>query len=81
MKVLLWLRSQGKYDWKQEAREFASLPAVGECLTLGANAPWYIVQLVVHTPGAGECAAEVYAMQVDRDEIKQRAFRAKPQSP
>ncbi len=80
MKVLLWLRSQGKYDWKQEVREFASLPAVGDCLTLGPNAPWYTVQLVVHTPGAGECAAEVYAMQVNRDDTKQRAFRAKPQA-
>jgi hypothetical protein len=77
MKVRLWTRSPGKYDWKNEVREFARIPVSGECLALGPNSPWYLVQLVVHMPYPGDCDAEVYSMQVDRDEVKQRAFYPK----
>lgn len=77
MKVLLWTRSSGKYDWHNEAHELTRVPTVGEYIAPGGDS-WYLVQLVVHTPDAGDHAAEVYAMETKQDSAKLRAFRSMP---
>jgi len=75
VKVLLWTRSGGKYDWKSEPCELARVPAVGEYVAVGPDAVWYQVQLVVHMTGSQDHAAEAYAMEANRDQAKLRAFR------
>ena len=75
MKVFLHTRSQGKYDWENEFRDFARIPVVGEYLALYVTSPWYQVQLVVHTPFKCDCEAEVYAVEVDHSEVKKQAFK------
>lgn len=77
MKALVRMRSQGKYDWKNEVCDFARLPNVGEYITLGADAPWYLVQLVVHTPYPHGTEAELYTVQVDASAIKHQALHGK----
>jgi hypothetical protein len=78
MKVSLYTRSQGKYDWKNEVLDLGRIPQVGEFIARAANAPWYVVQLVVHTPYLGDCAAEVYTVEADRDKAKHQALHGKP---
>lgn len=79
MKVFLHTRSQGKMDWKNESRELARLPVVGEFLVLDWNSPWYQVQLVVHCPfESADYEAEVYAVKVDHLEVQRRAFSDAP---
>lgn len=77
MKVLLRTRSQGKYDWKNEVREFERIPGVGEYVALGADGPWYSVQLVVNIAYATDVAAEIYTVQVDPSDVKHRALHGK----
>lgn len=78
MNALLHYRSSGKYDWKKELRDFARLPMVGELITLGEDAPWYQVQLVLHMPCEAGAQAEIFAVGVDKDETRRQAFRSTP---
>lgn len=74
MKVFLHTRSHGRFDWRNEARDFARIPIVGEYLTRYVTSPWYKVQIVVHTPFECEFDAEVYAIKVDHNEIMTQSF-------
>jgi hypothetical protein len=78
MQVLVRMRSQGKYDWRSEVHELARLPMTGEYLAFGADSPWYLVQVVVHTLYAHPTEAEVYAVQVSSETVKHQAFHGKP---
>jgi hypothetical protein len=74
MKVFLHTRSYGKLDWRNEDRDFARIPTIGEYLTRHVTSPWYQVQIVVHTPFECEFDAEVYAVEVDHLDIMDQAF-------
>ena len=74
MKVLLHTRSQDKFDWKKESREFGRLPVVDEFVALDSNSQWYQVQLVVHCAFKAEYEAEVYAVEINHSEAMSRAF-------
>lgn len=74
MKVFLHARKLDESDWKNEHREFARIPIAGEYLTRRLDSVWYEVQLVVHTPLSGGCAAEVYAVEVDPEKIERYSF-------
>ena len=74
MKVFLHTRSDGMSDWKNEDRDFARIPNIGEYLSLSSDSPWYEVQLVVHTPFETSYDAEVFAVEVDHMEVKNQAF-------
>ena len=74
MRVFLHTRSQGKFDWKNESREFGRLPAVDEFVALDSNSQWYQVQLVVHCVFEAEYEAEVYAVEINHSEALSRAF-------
>jgi hypothetical protein len=76
MKVFLHTRRPGKFDWANESRNFGRLPVVGEFVALASDSPWYQVQIVVHCPFEAEYEAEVYAVEIDHTEAKQRAFNA-----
>jgi len=78
VQVLVRMRSQGKYDWRNEVHDLARLPMVGEYLALGPDSPWYLVQIVVHTPYPHTSEAEVYAVQVSADTVKHQALHGKP---
>ena len=78
MQVLVRMRSQGKYDWRNEVRELARLPMTGEYLTFGPDSPWYLVQMVVHMPYPHDSEAEVYAVQVSADTVKHQMLHGKP---
>jgi hypothetical protein len=76
MKVFLHTRSKGMFDWRNELRDFARIPVLGEYLAWDDSSPWYQVQLVVHTPfEQADCDAEVYAVEVDHNEVKRQAFQ------
>jgi hypothetical protein len=77
MKVSLSMRSQGKYDWKNQIHELEQVPRAGEYVALGPDSPWYVVQLVVHTPYRQDCQAEAYMVEVDRDQAKHQALHGK----
>jgi hypothetical protein len=74
IQVFLHTRSPGKDDWRNEHRGFAQVPKVGEYLALSSESPWYEVQLVIHVPFEAQCAAEVYAVEVDHKAVKNEAF-------
>lgn len=74
MIVFLHTREKGSFEWINEIREFARIPIVGEYLALDVSSPWYQVQLVVHTPFECDCEAEVYAIEVDHNEVKRHAL-------
>jgi hypothetical protein len=75
MKVFLHTRSRGLFDWRNELRDFARIPVVGEYFAWDDSSPWYQVQLVVHTPfEQADCEAEVYAIEVNHNEVKRRVF-------
>ena len=75
MIVFLHTRTRGLFDWANEIRDFARIPVVGEYLALDVSSPWYQVQLVVHTSFECDCDAEVYAVEVDHNEVKRQALR------
>lgn len=74
MKVFLHTRSPQERDWKNESRDFARIPVVGEFTATSSSSPWYQVELVVHCPFEGEFDAEVYAVEVDRHVVQRQAF-------
>jgi hypothetical protein len=74
-KVFLHVRSPGKMDWENSGREFLRLPVVGEYLATSSDSAWYQVELVVHCPFSAEYTAEVYAVKVDRAQVKHEAFK------
>jgi len=74
MKVFLHTRDMGKFNWVNEIREFARIPIEGEYLALNSNSGWYKVQLVVHTPFECDCNAEVYAVKVDHNLVKENVL-------
>ncbi len=74
MKVFLHTRSEGKYDWNNEYRDFAQIPNVGDYLALNSGSPWYLVQVIVYTPFPCDVEAEVYAVEVDHNVVKKQAF-------
>lgn len=75
MIVFLHTRSKGNFNWVNEIREFARIPIVGEYLAMDVSSPWHQVQLVVHTPFECDCEAEVYAVEVDHNEVKRQTLK------
>jgi hypothetical protein len=74
MWVFLHTRKAGEYAEGGEFRTFARLPATGEYLALSTDGPWYQVELVVFCPFPCHCEAEVYAVEVDHNQVKARTF-------
>jgi hypothetical protein len=74
MKVFLHTRTPHERDWKNESRDFARIPVVGEFVVTSSCSPWYQVELVVHCPFECEFDAEVYAVEVDHHLVKRQAF-------
>lgn len=74
MKVFLHTRTPQKRDWTNEIREFARVPTIGEYVSTSASGPWHKVELVVHCPFVCDCDAEVYAVEVDHNEVLQAAL-------
>lgn len=76
MRVWLHTRSNGKFDWRNEFRDFARIPVIGEYVAWDSSSPWFEVQLVVHAPFKGSnCKAEVFAVEVDHNVVKHQAFK------
>ncbi|NHR07386.1 hypothetical protein HA052_19535 [Chromobacterium haemolyticum] len=74
MKVFLHTRTPQKRDWTNEIREFARIPTLGEYVSTSGHGPWHKVELVVHCPFECGCDAEVYAVEVDHNEVLQAAL-------
>ena len=68
-KVFIHTRTAGNKGWDNTGREFLRLPVEGEYLALDGASPWYKVELVVHCPFEACYSAEVYAVEVDLNEV------------
>ena len=68
--VFLHTRSQGQKDWKNTSKEFLRLPIIGEYIATSVSSSWYKVELVVHCPFKTDYSAEIYAVEVDHNEVK-----------
>ncbi len=79
MRVLFRSRNHGQFNWQNISYEFLQIPATGEYVALQSDGPWYLVQLVIHTPfEQADHDAEVYAITVDHMDAKKRAWPDAP---
>ncbi|EST12191.1 hypothetical protein [Sporolactobacillus laevolacticus] len=67
--VLFHLHSKEKHDWANQYYQFERIPVEGEYVCLSSEGDWYRVELVVHTPFSNQMCSEIYAVQIDRNEI------------
>ncbi|MEF3309499.1 hypothetical protein PV433_11400 [Paenibacillus sp. GYB004] len=67
--VILRTHDKGQDNWAKEYYSFERIPIEGELIAF-SDSEWYQVEMVVHTPFAGELAADVYAVKVEQDVVK-----------
>jgi hypothetical protein len=77
IKVFLHTHDKGEANWVNVPKEFAILPSVGEYIATSTDSDWYRVELVVHTPFSCEYDAEVFAVKVNHNEVKEKVFNFK----
>lgn len=65
MRVFLHTRSTDSPEWRNEPKDFARIPSIGEYVATSSDGPWYRVALVLHLPFACDFDAEVYCEEVD----------------
>jgi hypothetical protein len=77
-RVLLHTRKPGA-SWEEAYRDFDRIPATGEYVASGDRDPegyWYQVSIVLHTPAADDCTAQVFAEGVHFRDVHARAEAA-----
>jgi hypothetical protein len=77
-KVFLHMHDKGQVNWVNNYNEFDRIPVEGEYFALSSVSEWYEVELIVHTPFEEELHAEVYAVKVDHEKVKQMKLNTKP---
>ncbi|MEC0124163.1 MULTISPECIES: hypothetical protein [Paenibacillus] len=65
-------------DWENDYYDFSRVPNKAELIALSSKSPWFQVELVVHIPFEEDLAAEIYAVEVDREKVKMRKLNIKP---
>lgn len=78
-KVFVHLHSDGESDFSNQFHIFERLPIEGEYLTISDDSEWYQVEMVVHTPFSEQMCAEIFAVQVNHNEVMKK--KVKNQSP
>lgn len=74
MLVRVSTRKRGEHAIGGELRYFSRLPVVGEYLAMNTGGRWHQVELVIHCPFPCDWAAEIFAVEVDHNEVVAQVF-------
>ena len=81
MRFLIHTRGKEQPDWEDrplELMDIVRLPVVGDYICLGEQQIWHFVQMVVYAAPKSDYVAEIYCLQMCRNEALQRAGLMSP---